>query len=78
MTASSTAPTVATVPETPAQASRRDFIKKGAATATFFSTLGPQRRLGRRLRCPGKRRSQDRLHPPDRLRQCGDGFGAGL
>ncbi|MDO9029906.1 MAG: ABC transporter substrate-binding protein, partial [Hydrogenophaga sp.] len=40
MTASSTAPTVATVPETPAQASRRDFIKKGAATATFFSTLG--------------------------------------
>src|SRR3990167_4030809 len=40
MTASSTTPTVATVPETLAQASRRDFIKKGAATATFFSTLG--------------------------------------
>ena len=40
MTASSTTPTVATVPGTPAQASRRDFIKKGAATATFFSTLG--------------------------------------
>ncbi|MDP3323859.1 MAG: CmpA/NrtA family ABC transporter substrate-binding protein, partial [Hydrogenophaga sp.] len=40
MTASSTTPTVATVPETTAQASRRDFIKKGAATATFFSTLG--------------------------------------
>jgi len=40
MTTSSTTPTVATPPETTAQASRRDFIKKGAATATFFSTLG--------------------------------------
>ena len=42
MTASSTTPNVTTAPDTsaPAEASRRDFIKKGAAAATFFSTLG--------------------------------------
>ncbi|MDP2092331.1 MAG: ABC transporter substrate-binding protein, partial [Hydrogenophaga sp.] len=34
-----TAPAVTTTPET-GTGSRRDFIKKGAATATFFSTLG--------------------------------------
>jgi nitrate/nitrite transport system substrate-binding protein len=40
MNADTTPTTVAaTTPETPA-ASRRDFIKKGAAAATFFSTLG--------------------------------------
>jgi len=43
MTADTTTPIAAASPAdagTPAQASRRDFIKKGAATATFFSTLG--------------------------------------